>query len=278
MKIVDTKNWNRKEHFDFFSQFDEPFFGLVSEVDCTAAHKTSSENNYSFFSYYLHKSLIAVNKVKEFKYRISDDKVIFYDEIDPPLRLGVCSLALSWPQPTIRSLWTDGTTRTGKAMRWNIVTVAVVVAVAVTALTVGYARLQTASRAGCQAGGDLLTNATAQSPAASNISPVERPLAQPAGGAKSPAPQSAGPGEGALPPALLSLVDATKEGIHPKDVTELAAGRQNALIRRVSSTSFANCGTTPRCSQSCRGLARPCGTTAVASIHSRPAPPAAKRR
>ena len=121
-------------------------------------------------------------------------------------------------------------------MRRNIVTVAVVVAVAVTALTVGYARLQTASRAGCQAGGDLLTNATAQSPAASNISPVERPLAQPAGGAKSPAPQSAGPGEGALPPALLSLVDATKEGIHPKDVTELAAGRQNALIEAYHAT------------------------------------------
>jgi len=55
MKIIDTENWNRKEHFDFFSKMASPFFGIVTEVDCTKAYKKAKENENSFFAYYLHK-------------------------------------------------------------------------------------------------------------------------------------------------------------------------------------------------------------------------------
>lgn len=81
MKILDLENWNRKEHYHFFSQYDEPFFGLVSEIDCTIAYQVAKNNNYSFFAYYLHKSIRAANRIEEFRYRIDDDKVVVYDEI-----------------------------------------------------------------------------------------------------------------------------------------------------------------------------------------------------
>lgn len=81
MKILDIDSWKRKEHFNFFSQFDEPFFGIVSEIDCTIAYKIAKENANSFFAYYLHKSLLAVNEIEEFKYRIDENKVIIYDKI-----------------------------------------------------------------------------------------------------------------------------------------------------------------------------------------------------
>ncbi|MDH5367534.1 MAG: chloramphenicol acetyltransferase [Cyclobacteriaceae bacterium] len=81
MKILDIENWNRKEHYRFFSEYDEPFFGIVSEIDCTIAYQIAKENNYSFFAYYLHKSLCAANKIEEFKYRIDGDNVIVYDDI-----------------------------------------------------------------------------------------------------------------------------------------------------------------------------------------------------
>jgi len=82
MKILDKNSWKRKEHFNFFSQFDEPFFGVVSEIDCTIAHKFAKENKKSFFSYYLHKSLLAINEIEEFKYRIYDNNdIVIYDEI-----------------------------------------------------------------------------------------------------------------------------------------------------------------------------------------------------
>lgn len=88
MKTVDINNWNRKEHFIFFSQFDEPFFGIVSEIDCTIAYKKAKEEGHSFFAHYLHKSLLAANRVDEFKYRIDGDKVIVYDEIHASPTIG----------------------------------------------------------------------------------------------------------------------------------------------------------------------------------------------
>ena len=73
MKIIDVENWNRKEHFNFFSKMASPYFGIVTEVNCTKAYDIAKENGYSFFAYYLHKSMIAVNVVEELKYRIVND-------------------------------------------------------------------------------------------------------------------------------------------------------------------------------------------------------------
>ena len=36
-KIIDIATWNRKEHFEHFSAFDDPFFGVTVNVDCTRA-------------------------------------------------------------------------------------------------------------------------------------------------------------------------------------------------------------------------------------------------
>ncbi|RNA62425.1 chloramphenicol acetyltransferase [Chryseobacterium nematophagum] len=81
MKIIDIDNWNRKEHFDFFSKMVSPYFGLTIELDCTKAYKAAKENNYSFFASYLHKSMIAVNSVDALKLRIIENQVILYDVI-----------------------------------------------------------------------------------------------------------------------------------------------------------------------------------------------------
>ena len=36
-KEIDITNWNRKEHFEFFSAFDEPFFGITTPIECSIA-------------------------------------------------------------------------------------------------------------------------------------------------------------------------------------------------------------------------------------------------
>ena len=88
MKIIDINTWKRKEHYNFFSQFDEPFFGIVSEVDCTNAFRFTEDEGLSFFAYYLHKSLVAANNIDEFKYRIKDEKVVLFDKIDASPTIG----------------------------------------------------------------------------------------------------------------------------------------------------------------------------------------------
>lgn len=81
-KIIDIEKWIRKEHFEWFSNFDEPFFGIVSEVDCSFAYAKSKKNNVPFYHNYLHKSLKAANLIEEFRLRIEDDKVVLYDQIN----------------------------------------------------------------------------------------------------------------------------------------------------------------------------------------------------
>ena len=81
-KEIILENWHRKDHFDFFSQFDEPFFGLTTRVDCTHAYEKSRDKNHSFFLYYLHQSLVAANQIEPFRYRISEGKVFTYEVIN----------------------------------------------------------------------------------------------------------------------------------------------------------------------------------------------------
>jgi len=80
--LLDLGNWPRKEHFNFFRKFDEPFFGIVVEIDCTQAYEFSKTNGISFFIYYLHKTLVAVNTIEAFRYRVENDQVVIYDTVD----------------------------------------------------------------------------------------------------------------------------------------------------------------------------------------------------
>jgi len=79
---IDQENWLRKDHFKFFSQFEEPFFGFTVKIDCTDAYKYAKANGHSFFLYSLHKSLLAVNQIEEFRCRILDDEVWLYDQVN----------------------------------------------------------------------------------------------------------------------------------------------------------------------------------------------------
>lgn len=81
-KELDISTWNRKEHFDFFSKFEEAFFGLTVDLDCTKAYEKSKKEGISFFLYYLYLSCKAVNSIEPFKYRIEGDKVFIYDKIN----------------------------------------------------------------------------------------------------------------------------------------------------------------------------------------------------
>ncbi|WP_313806199.1 chloramphenicol acetyltransferase [Flavobacterium sp.] len=82
MKKLDLNTWNRKTHFEFFSQFDEPFYGVTITIDCSVAYEKAKEKGVSFFIYYLHKTLAAVNAIENFRYRIIENEVVVYDKIN----------------------------------------------------------------------------------------------------------------------------------------------------------------------------------------------------
>jgi chloramphenicol O-acetyltransferase type A len=87
-KILDLKNWNRREHFEFFNQFGEPFFGVVAEVDCTNAYKRCKTRSIPFFMHYHFQSILAVNQIEEFRLRIKNEEVVIYDKIHVTTTIG----------------------------------------------------------------------------------------------------------------------------------------------------------------------------------------------
>jgi chloramphenicol O-acetyltransferase type A len=80
-KKIDLDTWYRKSHFEFFNNFEEPFFGVTVNVDVTIAYQKAKQMGVSFFLYYLHCILKAANSIEGFRYRVENGEVFLYDEV-----------------------------------------------------------------------------------------------------------------------------------------------------------------------------------------------------
>lgn len=81
-KKLNIEEWVRRDQFYFFKQFEEPFFGVTVNIDCSIAYDIAKGIQTSFFLYYLHKSLAAANRIEPFKYRIDKEEVIVYETVN----------------------------------------------------------------------------------------------------------------------------------------------------------------------------------------------------
>ncbi|WP_029902006.1 chloramphenicol acetyltransferase [Prevotella sp. 10(H)] len=86
--LIDIEDWNRKEHFYFFKAFDDPFFGMTTNVDFTPVYEHSTATGTSFFLNSLHRIMQAVNAVELFRYRIEGEQLFCYDIIHPASTIG----------------------------------------------------------------------------------------------------------------------------------------------------------------------------------------------
>ena len=79
---IDLQNWNRRNIFEFFKDYEEPYYGITMDLDCTHAYEYAKKKEISFFLYYLYLTLKAVNQTEAFKYRIEGDDLFLYDVIN----------------------------------------------------------------------------------------------------------------------------------------------------------------------------------------------------
>ncbi|MDJ0365894.1 chloramphenicol acetyltransferase [Hymenobacter sp. H14-R3] len=86
--LLDQATWPRREHFAFFTAFEEPFFGLVADVDVTIARAEARRLGVSFFLYYLYQAVAAANSVPEFRHRIEQGQVYCYDQVHASATIG----------------------------------------------------------------------------------------------------------------------------------------------------------------------------------------------
>ena len=79
---LDLDHWLRREHFNFFNAFEEPYYGVCVTIDCTAAYRFVKQQSISFHFYCLYQSLTAAQQIEAFRYRLEDGDVFIYDRID----------------------------------------------------------------------------------------------------------------------------------------------------------------------------------------------------
>jgi chloramphenicol O-acetyltransferase type A len=80
-KKINTDKWERRDLYLFFKEFDEPYYGISTDLECTAAYAYAKSAGISFFLYYLYLVLKAVNRTEAFRYRIEGDDLFLYDVI-----------------------------------------------------------------------------------------------------------------------------------------------------------------------------------------------------
>jgi chloramphenicol O-acetyltransferase type A len=85
---IDLNTWPRRDYYKYFGSCDDPFFGVVVNVDCTEAYDYCKKHDMSFFLYYMHESIKALNRVENFRYRIIDGEIWLFDCVQASSTVG----------------------------------------------------------------------------------------------------------------------------------------------------------------------------------------------
>ena len=81
-KYLDIESWHRRPIFNFFKDYDNPFFNVCVQVDVTALLKLArASEEISFTLAYHFLALKAVNELEAFHYRLQGERVIVYERI-----------------------------------------------------------------------------------------------------------------------------------------------------------------------------------------------------
>ena len=80
-RVVDLETWKRKNTFEFFRNYEDPFFNLTAPLDVTRLLEFCKLNGISFSLALIHYSNTAANEIEEFRTRLVGDEIVIYDRI-----------------------------------------------------------------------------------------------------------------------------------------------------------------------------------------------------
>jgi chloramphenicol O-acetyltransferase type A len=83
MRAIDMETWSRREHFELFSAYGYPHWGMCANVDITALYPAVKQSGFSLTVALVYLITRASNAIPEFRYRIRDDKVIEHEIVNP---------------------------------------------------------------------------------------------------------------------------------------------------------------------------------------------------
>lgn len=81
-RYIDLKSWKRREHFELYRRFANPFFNVGVELDVSGLwERTRVSGGPSFFLASVFSALRAANAVEAFRTRIRSDRVWIHDQV-----------------------------------------------------------------------------------------------------------------------------------------------------------------------------------------------------
>ena len=83
MRYIELETWSRREHFEFFSTFDLPHFGMCADVDLTAFYPAVKQGGHSLTVAIVYVLARASNAIPKFRYRIRARKVVEHEVVHP---------------------------------------------------------------------------------------------------------------------------------------------------------------------------------------------------
>jgi len=81
-EYLEIESWNRRRQFEFFKDYDNPFFNICASLDVTRLRDlTRAAKNISFFIAYHFLSIKTANEVEQFRYRLRGERVLVHEHI-----------------------------------------------------------------------------------------------------------------------------------------------------------------------------------------------------
>ena len=80
-KPIEISTWKRREHFEKWIHFDEPFHGVVIQLDLTKCQLFCDQHNCKIFERYMYHFVHALNRIEPMKYRLINASPVVFDEV-----------------------------------------------------------------------------------------------------------------------------------------------------------------------------------------------------
>lgn len=80
-KVIDIATWSRKNSYNFYKDFDDPYFNFNVNVDVTVLRQMTRNKSISFFIALMHTAIKVANTIDNFRIRTLDDVLVKFDTI-----------------------------------------------------------------------------------------------------------------------------------------------------------------------------------------------------
>jgi len=81
MKELNIETWSRKAQYDFFKNYEDPFFNLTATLEITNLYTYCKKHKLSFSLACIFVAIKTINEIPEFKLRIKNGKVVQFDTV-----------------------------------------------------------------------------------------------------------------------------------------------------------------------------------------------------